>query len=165
MPYSYNHPRPALTTDIVLLRPAEGAPEVLLIRRRHAPFAGEWAIPGGFVDKGETLEDAARRELREETGLTDVAIQQLAAFGDPGRDPRGWVVSVAFWSWIEHEIAAAVAADDAEKAAWWPLDALPPLAFDHAEILQQALEALRRSRLLAGEEVTSLPYRIEMDVI
>ncbi|HRT31038.1 MAG TPA: NUDIX hydrolase, partial [Anaerolineae bacterium] len=100
MPYTYDYPRPMLTVDIALARPGPRGPEVLLIQRGHPPFKGAWALPGGFVEEGETLEQAARRELQEETGLTDLPLQQLAAFGDPGRDPRGWTVSVVFWSWL-----------------------------------------------------------------
>jgi 8-oxo-dGTP diphosphatase len=122
--------------DIVLLIP-EPCPKVLLIQRGHPPFAGHWAIPGGFVDPGETLEHAAQRELEEETHLTNVALQQFAAFGDPGRDPRGWTVSVVFWGYYTGEPELARAGDDAAYAQWWSLDELPPLAFDHSKILQQ----------------------------
>jgi len=135
MPYTYEFPRPAVTVDIVLLRKGKRGTEILLIQRAHPPFAGQWALPGGFVDKGETLEQAAHRELYEETNLKDIPIQQLAAFGDPGRDPRGWTVSIAFWAWLEGERPVARAGDDAASAAWWPLDDLPPLAFDHAKIV------------------------------
>lgn len=153
---SYEHPRPALTTDIVLLREGERAVEVLLIQRHHDPFAGEWALPGGFVDQGEDLEASARRELQEETGVTDLPLHQLAAFGEPGRDPRGWVVSVAFWTWLEGEVRVQ-ADDDAADARWWSLDALPELAFDHRLILQTALERIREVRRLEGRPLGPLP--------
>lgn len=135
MPYTYPYPRPALTVDIALLRPGAGGPEVLLIRRGHVPFAGCWALPGGFVDEGEPLKAAACRELQEETGVTGVTLRQLAAFGDPGRDPRGWTVSVVFWTWLAEGEFAVQAGDDAAAVGWWPLSALPPLAFDHDRIL------------------------------
>lgn len=137
MPYTYEFPRPAVTVDIVLARPGAHGPEVLLIQRGRPPFAGCWALPGGFVDEGETLEEAAHRELQEETGLTNLPLEQLAAFGDPGRDPRGWTVSIVFWGWLAEATAgtAAQAGDDAAALAWWPLATLPPLAFDHAQIL------------------------------
>lgn len=135
MPYTYEYPRPALTVDLALLRPGADGLEVLLIRRGRAPFAGCWALPGGFVDEGEPLEAAACRELQEETGVTGVALQQLAAFGDPGRDPRGWTVSVVFWGWLPAETLPPCAGDDAAAVGWWPLQALPPLAFDHDRIL------------------------------
>lgn len=137
MTYTYPYPRPAVTVDIVLLRKVAGEVQVLLIQRKKPPFANHWALPGGFVDQDEPLETAARRELQEETGLAGMALQQLAAFGDPGRDPRGWTVSVAFWGWVTEALIAR-AGDDAAHAAWWPLDALPPLAFDHQDILAQA---------------------------
>ena len=92
--YTYDYPRPAVTVDVVLVT-REPRPRVLLIRRKHDPFAGTWALPGGFVDPAETLAAAAGRELREETGVAAADLEQLGAFGDPGRDPRGWTVSVA----------------------------------------------------------------------
>ena len=140
---TYDYPRPAVTVDVALVT-REPRPRVLLIRRKHDPFAGTWALPGGFVDEGETLAAAARRELREETGVTDVDLEQLAAFGDPGRDPRGWTVSVAFLARVAAGTPAA-AADDAAAVGWHPLDHPPqPLAFDHAKILARA-----RARLTA----------------
>ncbi len=142
MPYTYAYPHPALTTDIVLLRAGEQTPEVLLIQRGHPPFEGQWALPGGFVEYEEPLETAARRELEEETSLRPRSLNQLAAFGNPGRDPRGWTVSVVFWAWVDQPLPAARAGDDAAQAAWWPLTALPSLAFDHAEILQTVMERI-----------------------
>lgn len=140
MPYTYPRPRPSVTTDIALFRRADEARELLLIRRRDDPFEGLWALPGGFVEKGETLEAAARRELAEETGITGVTLRQLAAYGEPGRDPRGWTVSVVFWGWRTVEDPAPIAGDDAAEARWWPVDDLPALAFDHARIIKDALE-------------------------
>ncbi|MGC9349095.1 MAG: NUDIX domain-containing protein [Anaerolineae bacterium] len=139
----YEHPRPALTVDIVLVHlGADGRPRTLLIQRRHPPFEAQWALPGGFVDKDEPLHAAALRELREETALQDLRLEQIGAFGEPGRDPRGWVVSVAFATYIPDFQGEIQAGDDATKAAWWPVDALPPLAFDHKRIIATALEAL-----------------------
>ncbi len=137
MTRTYPFPRPALTVDIVLIKEGGDGPEILLIERNHPPFAGHWALPGGFVDENEPLEAAARRELFEETGLEPPELRQLGAFGDPGRDPRGWTVSVAFWTRITEAVTPR-AGDDAAAARWWPLDALPPLAFDHADIVRQA---------------------------
>ncbi len=136
MPYTYNFPRPAVTVDIILLRVGSNGPEVLLIRRGHPPFAGHWALPGGFVDEGETLEAAAARELQEETALSGIELQQFAAFGDPGRDPRGWTVSVVFCAWLGEQAIRPQAGDDAAEVGWQPLTALPALAFDHKKILQ-----------------------------
>lgn len=144
MPHTYAYPRPALTVDIVLLRSWNAGIEVLLIERGHPPFAGHWALPGGFVGENEPLEDAARRELHEETGVEAVHLHQLAAFGDPGRDPRGWTVSVIFWAYLAHDAPIVRAGDDAADARWWPLNALPPLAFDHEEIMAKAKGVLKR---------------------
>ena len=142
MTHTYNYPRPALTVDIVLVKPGPNGLELLLIQRGHPPFASRWALPGGFVDENESLEAAACRELAEETGLADVTLGQLAAFGDPGRDPRGWTVSVVFWALVEGEVPILRAGDDAADACWWPLDDLPQLAFDHEEIVASAKVAV-----------------------
>jgi 8-oxo-dGTP diphosphatase len=125
---------------VLLRRTGLGAPEILLVRRLRPPFQEEWALPGGFVDEGESPERAARRELQEETGLRVRELRQIGAFGEPGRDPRGWTVSVAFWGWTRGDEGTPRAADDAEELAWWPTDALPDLAFDHAQIVARALE-------------------------
>jgi 8-oxo-dGTP diphosphatase len=143
--YTYDYPRPAVTVDIVVVS-RERRPRVLLVRRKHDPFAGRWAIPGGFVDEGEALEAAARRELREETGLQVDELQQVRAFGDPDRDPRGWTISVAFLARVAAGAMQAQAADDAAEVAWHPLDDLPPLAFDHADILAAARTLLKSRR-------------------
>jgi 8-oxo-dGTP diphosphatase len=143
--YTYDYPRPAVTVDMVLVsrtRPRQ----VLLIRRKHEPFAGKWALPGGFVDMDESLEDAARRELHEETGVTVADLEQLHTFGDPRRDPRGRTISVVYLAAIDPRSVMAQAADDAEEAGWFPLTQLPPLAFDHADVLALAKERLKRRR-------------------
>ena len=142
--YVYEYERPSMTVDVVIVtRGAE--PRVLLIRRKHEPFAGAWALPGGFVDPNERLGDAAARELREETGVAGVDLEQLAAFGDPGRDPRDWTVSVAFLARVDARRVKPAAADDAAEVGWHPLAAPPqPLAFDHDKILARA-----RARLAA----------------
>jgi 8-oxo-dGTP diphosphatase len=137
MPHTYKYPRPSMTVDIVIVT-REAKPRVLLIRRKGEPFAGAWALPGGFVDEDEPLAVAAERELQEETGVTDVDLEQLAAFGDPGRDPRDWTVSVAFLARVAADTAAR-AGDDAAAVRWHRLDRLPKkLAFDHAKILERA---------------------------
>lgn len=135
--FSYEYPRPALTVDVVLAT-LEARPLVLLIRRKKDPFAGRWALPGGFVDENERLADAARRELKEETGLAVDEIEQLYTAGDPGRDPRGWTVSVVFLARVDADRLAPVAADDAGAVGWFPLDDSPPLAFDHTMLLGRA---------------------------
>lgn len=144
--YCYAHPRPAVTVDIVLLRtsPAAGE-EILLIRRGHPPYAGDWALPGGFVDEAEPLVAAAQRELYEETHLEATDFVQIGAFGRPGRDPRGRVISIAYRARVHPQSEKARAGDDAADARWWRLDALPALAFDHAEIIQAALRLGKNS--------------------
>jgi 8-oxo-dGTP diphosphatase len=139
---TYDYPRPALTADAVVFRPAATGHEVLLIRRKHPPFEGMWAVPGGFLNEGETLEACATRELAEETGLTGVALELLANFSTPGRDPRGWTVSAAYVGLAPAD-AQAQAADDAAATGWFAILALPALAFDHADILRQALAWLK----------------------
>jgi 8-oxo-dGTP diphosphatase len=135
--FTYEWPRPAVTADIVLVT-LEPRPRVLLIKRKGEPFAGTWALPGGYVEEMEPLRDAARRELKEETGLDGIELEQLHAFGDPGRDPRGWTITVAFLARVEPARLKPVAADDAAEVDWFPLDGLPKLAFDHAEIIGRA---------------------------
>lgn len=140
----YRWPRPSLTVDCVIFGYDTGqALQALLIQRSNPPFEGQWALPGGFVDMDEDLQAAALRELEEETGMTDVFIEQLYTFGHPGRDPRGRVISVAYFSLInlsEHPVRAA---SDAKGVSWFPVNQLPQLAFDHAAIIQTALQRLR----------------------
>jgi len=140
----YDYPRPSLTADIVVLARDRDAIRVLLIERRNAPFEGLWALPGGFVDEGEDLDHAALRELAEETGLRGIALEQIGAFGTPGRDPRGWVVTVAFLGLVSSSDVQVRAASDAVRAQWFAFDALPPLAFDHDEIIAAALSSAAR---------------------
>ena len=143
--YCYDYPRPALTVDIVLLHRVANGIEVLLIKRARDPFNGHWAFPGGFVDMDESLEDAAARELAEETGLRGIRLEQIGAFGDPGRDPRGHTVSVVFAGALK-ERALVTGADDASEAAWHSAFEPPTLAFDHNRILATTLERLRNER-------------------
>jgi 8-oxo-dGTP diphosphatase len=142
--YTYDYPRPAVTVDVIIVT-RERRPRILLIRRRHDPFAGRWALPGGFVDMDEGLEEAARRELREETGLSVGRLEQLHTFGDPGRDPRGRTISVAYLARVHLRQARPRAGDDAADAAWHFLNRLPPLAFDHRHILALARRHLRKN--------------------
>lgn len=137
---TYDFPRPALTVDVVIAT-RERSPRVLLIKRKHSPYRNKWALPGGFVDEGERLSEAAIRETYEETNVLLTELELLHAAGDPGRDPRGWVVSIVYLARIDD--TAARAGDDAREAKWFRLDKLPPLAFDHAEILSRAAARLR----------------------
>jgi 8-oxo-dGTP diphosphatase len=139
--YTYEYPRPAVTVDMVIVT-RERKPRVLLIRRKHEPFEGMWAIPGGFVDMEETLDAAARRELKEETGVEIADVEQLHTFGDPGRDPRGRVIAVAYLARVKPGDVNPAAADDAAAVGWHRLDQLPPLAFDHDQILACARRRL-----------------------
>lgn len=141
--YCYEFPRPAVTVDVVVLT-RDRRPRVLLIRRKQPPFAGAWALPGGFVDMDESLEDAARRELREETGVELKRIEQLGTFGEPGRDPRGRVISIAYLGRVAADRVEPRGADDATEAAWHDLARLPVLAFDHRQILKLARQRLRK---------------------
>jgi 8-oxo-dGTP diphosphatase len=131
-----------VTVDIVIFTIRSGALKVLLVRRAAAPFHGQFAIPGGFVLEDEDLDQAAFRELREETGVADVYLEQLYSFGDVGRDPRGRVITVAYFALISADRPLR-AGTDAAEAKWWAMDQLPTLAFDHAGILNYALGRLR----------------------
>jgi len=131
-----------VTVDLVIFALRESALHVVLIRRGVPPFKGRWALPGGFIRDGESLEDAARRELEEETGVRDVYLEQLYTFGDPARDPRGRVVTVAYYALLTGAVAPLVAGTDAGDAQWVLARKHPPLAFDHERILAYALERL-----------------------
>lgn len=144
MSYTYEYPRPALTVDCIIFGlDASLTLKVLLIQRGHDPFEGQWALPGGFVDMDEDLRDAALRELEEETGVKDVFIEQLFTFGTPGRDPRGRVVSVAYYALVNLEEHPVQASSDARNVEWYDVTQLPKLAFDHDEIMKKAISRLR----------------------
>ena len=142
--YTYAYPRPAVTVDAVVFAVREGRLEVALIRRGRAPFEGAWALPGGFIEMDEELEAAAVRELIEETGLDGVRLEQFHAFGGVHRDPRGRTIAVAHVGIAGKPDLALRANDDAAEAGWFPVSALPPLAFDHDAIIDHALRHLRR---------------------
>jgi 8-oxo-dGTP diphosphatase len=141
--YCYEYPRAALTADCVVFGLSDEELKVLLIQRASDPFAGSWALPGGFVEMDESLETAALRELQEETGVELVYVEQLYTFGDCGRDPRGRVVSVAYFALVRESAHAARADDDAKQVKWFPIKKLPSLAFDHDKILECALQRLQ----------------------
>ncbi len=141
MSYTYRYPRPALTVDAVVFRKEDQRIQVLLIQRKHSPFEGMWALPGGFVEMDEDLDEAVARELEEETGLKNIVLKQLHTFGAPDRDPRHRTVSVVFSGWLT-DMQQAVAGDDARNLNWFDIDHLPDLAFDHEKIMQLALQTL-----------------------
>jgi 8-oxo-dGTP diphosphatase len=132
-----------VTVDIVIFTLREGSLQVLLVKRGVPPFEGQYAIPGGFIRGDESLEEAALRELHEETGVRNVFLEQLYTFGDPQRDPRGRVITVAYYALIASDKLSLVAGADAAEAQWFPASSVPPLAFDHKSILDYALERLR----------------------
>lgn len=143
MSFTYRHARPALTVDCVVFGLDQRDLKVLLIERAQEPFVGQWALPGGFVRIDETVEQAARRELQEETGLDQVYLEQLYTFGDLDRDPRERVVSVAYYALVRLADNKALASTDARQAQWFELSSMPRLAFDHDRIFALAHERLQ----------------------
>ena len=143
MSYTYEYPRPALSVDCVVFGLDEEDLKVLLIQRDLEPFAGTWALPGGFVEVDETLDEAARRELREETSIDVSYLEQLYTFGAVKRDPRDRIVSVAYYALVKLSDYRVQAATDARNVAWYSVGKKPKLAFDHAAILQLAYERLQ----------------------
>ncbi len=143
MSYSYKYPHPAVTVDAVVFGYDAADLKVLLIQRDGAPHRGKWALPGGFVTMDETLDEAARRELQEETGLTELYLEQLFTFGAPRRDPRERVISVAYYALVKMSDHILQGGSDARQAGWFAVAKLPPLAFDHDEILAAARARLK----------------------
>ena len=139
--YCYRYPHPAVTTDCVIFGCNGERLQVLLIERGIEPFKGRWAFPGGFLKMDETAEEGAKRELKEETGLENAYIQQLHTFSAPNRDPRERVITIAYYALVN--IQEVKGGDDAASARWFPLDEIPPLAFDHDYILRMATQKLR----------------------
>lgn len=146
--YAYEYPRASVTADSVLFAEKEGRMYVLLIRRGNEPFKGHWAFPGGFMNMDETVARCAERELEEETGIVLTGMQLVGVYSDVERDPRGRVVTAAYTAMTT--MPEATAGDDAAAAQWWPLDELPPLAFDHDTILADAFLVVQEQRFLAG---------------
>jgi 8-oxo-dGTP diphosphatase len=151
--------RPSVTVDVVIFSLIDNDLQVLLVKRKYAPFAGFWAIPGGFVRIDESLEDAAARELAEETGVTGVFIEQLYTFGDPDRDPRTRVITVTYFALVPHDVIKHHPGDDAAETGWFSMNNLPEMAFDHEEILAYA-----RTRLRYKLEYTSVGFQLLPDV-
>jgi 8-oxo-dGTP diphosphatase len=145
--YIYEWPRAMVTVDAVVFRHAAGRTEVLLINRGHEPYKGKWAVPGGFIEMDEELEDAVARELAEETGLTGVKLEQIRAFGKCGRDPRGRQISIAFTGVANDDNDKIRAGDDAAKAQWFDMENLPEnMAFDHNEMIACGIRKLEGHR-------------------
>ena len=140
---AYHPPTMTMTTDIVIFTIRDERLELLLIQRGNPPFQGNWALPGGIVEEDEDLDVCARRELEEETGVAGLELEQFHAFGAPGRDPRGRYVTVAYLTLVRPDRLSPKAASDAASVRWFPVDALPPLAFDHGEIIAMARRRLR----------------------
>jgi 8-oxo-dGTP diphosphatase len=134
---------PSVTVDVVILTMRKRRLEALLVKRKRWPYEGLWAIPGGVVAADESLEDAARRKLEQEASVRDVYLEQLYTFGDPHRDPRRRVITVVYYALIRADELRLAVADDAAESAWFPVDSLPPLAFDHESILTYTMQRLR----------------------
>lgn len=162
MGHTYEYPRPALAVDCVVFGLADSKLEVLLIQRQNEPFAHAWALPGGFMQMDETAEQAALRELAEETGVTRIYLEQLYTFTAVARDPRGRVVSVAYYALAKPGDHRLHAASDAESAGWFAIDELPRLAFDHEEIVDLAITRLRSKVRYAPIGFELLPPRFTL---
>ncbi len=145
--YTYDWPRPMVTVDAVVFKDSAGRAELLLIRRKNEPFKGKWAIPGGFIEMDEELEDAVVRELAEETGLRGIPLEQMHTFGTIGRDPRGRQITVVFMGIANEQQANVKAGDDAAEARWFDIENLPDnMAFDHDEVAKFAIKKLKNSQ-------------------
>ena len=145
MSYTYKYPRPAVTADCIVIT-KEAEPKVLLIQRGDEPFKGCWAFPGGFMNMDETTEQCAIRELEEETGLVVTTTHQIGAYSKVDRDPRDRTVTVAYLAIVDSTVEVS-GQDDAANAEWWPLSALPKLAFDHDEIIQDAINFFQKLKI------------------
>lgn len=152
--HSYDYPHPAVTVDVVIFTIQNDQLKLLLIRRANKPYKGKWALPGGFVNMEESLDKAAERELKEETGVVGVYLEQLYTFGLPKRDPRERVITVAYYALIPSDKIQLQAATDADAVGWFDMDELPNLAFDHKKIVEMAHE-----RLVAKLDYSTLAFK------
>ena len=140
--YTYDYPRPALTADVAVLRLVE-MPEILLIQRKEEPFKNNWALPGGFMEMEETLEETARRELMEETSVRAAELIRFDTYDKPGRDPRGRTITQVFVMIWKEEMGKPKAGSDAANLQWFALNELPELAFDHQQILSDVIQMIK----------------------
>ena len=155
--YVYDWPRPMVTADAAVFAWVDGKAKLLLIQRKHEPYQGHWALPGGFVEVDEDLPEAAARELAEETGLKDVPLEQLRTFGKPGRDPRGRTITVVYFGIVGKDARQIQAGDDAAQAQWFDIEDLPGMAFDHDEIARAAIARLRQTGACQGVAAVTCP--------
>jgi 8-oxo-dGTP diphosphatase len=162
MPYTYQYPHPAVTVDCIIFALHDNDLKVLLIQRKTDPYREKWALPGGFVEINESIEEAAKRELFEETGVKNVFLEQLYTFGEPKRDPRERVITVAYYSLVKLDEHTIRAASDALNACWFPIHKLPPLAFDHEKIMAIATKRLQGKVLYAPVVFELLPVKFKL---
>ncbi len=159
MDYCYPYPHPAVTTDMVIFTIRESFLSVLLIKRRGEPFKDSWALPGGFIKEDEDIDQCARRELQEETGIENIYLEQLYTFGDPERDPRERVISVAYFALLPSDQLSINAASDASDVKWYEVSRLPTLAFDHTKIIN-----LAHDRLMAKLDYSTIAFQLLPDL-
>jgi 8-oxo-dGTP diphosphatase len=146
--YIYDWPRPTVSVDAVVFAFFKSKARLLLVNRKREPFKGKWALPGGFVEIDEELEDAVARELAEETGLVNVPLEQMRTFGNVGRDPRGRQITIAFMGIATEGLNKIKAGDDAAKVRWFDIEKLPEdMAFDHSEVAGFAIRKLKRKKV------------------
>ncbi len=139
--FCYDYPRPAVSADCIIIDRSKGHLNILLVERKNDPFKGMWALPGGFIEEDETVDQGAHRELSEETGL-ELQMEQFRVYSDPERDPRGRIITIAFLSVTDNINMKPVAGDDAKNVKWFSISELPLLAFDHRKIIEDALKSL-----------------------
>lgn len=152
----------AITADIVIFSIENNKLSALLIKRRQNPFSGCWALPGGFVKNKEKIEAAAARELKEETGVKNVYLEQLYTFGNPGRDPRGHIITVAYFTMVARRFLKPRSSYEAEKTAFFGINSLPPLAFDHKKIIDYAVKRLRNKIQYTNAVWSLLPHNFTL---
>jgi 8-oxo-dGTP diphosphatase len=146
MAYTYKYPRPAVTTDCLIFSRSGNQLYLLLIQRDSPPFEGKWAFPGGFVEIDENLDDAAYRELKEETGIVHTSLFQFKTYGEVNRDPRGRTISIVYYGFINSDNDMSKAGSDARAVKWFSVNNLPELAFDHNEIITEALDFIKNPK-------------------